>query len=100
MLKPLQKLPQDQTLVAHSGVQFIDYGFNVAEDFSCNRTFLEIAEPGGSEKEVAYTFHQIETNRSGPGYINAETREPIAEKTTYSIPFARALEIFDSAWLP
>lgn len=100
MLKPLQKLPQDQTLVAHSGVQFIDYGFLLAEDFSFNRTFLEIAQPGESDKEVAYTFHQIETNRNGPGYINSETREVVAEKTTYSVPFARALEIFDSVWLP
>jgi hypothetical protein len=100
MLKPLQKLPQDQTLVAHSGVQFIDYGFCLAEDFSFNRTFLEIAEPGGTDKEVKYSFHQIETNRSGPGYVNSETREPVVEKSTYSVAFARALEIFDSIWLP
>jgi hypothetical protein len=100
MLKHLQNLPQDQTLVAHSGLQFIDYGFQLTEEFSFNRTFLEIPEPGETEKDIAYVFRQIETNRNGPGYIDTETREPVTEKATYSVPFARAIEIFDSVWLP
>ena len=34
MLKKLQDLPRDQTLVAHSGVQFIDYGFRVENELA------------------------------------------------------------------
>jgi hypothetical protein len=102
MLRPLQKLPQDQTLVAHSGVQFIDYGFRLDEEFSFNRNFLEIPEAAqdDSQSNIAYRLQQIETNRAGPGYVDVETKLPVTEKSTYSIQFARALEIFDSVWLP
>jgi len=102
MLKRLQRLPQDLTLVAHSGLQFFDYGFRLPEDLSFNRMFLEIPskDDDRADTQQSYEFHQIESNRAGPGYIYTETRQPVAEKSTYSVSLARALEIFDTVWLP
>jgi hypothetical protein len=99
MLKKLQKIPEDQTLVAHAGVQFLDYGFRLPEEFPLVRSFVEQRQTIDGGDEV-YLFKQIETNKAGQGFIDVETQELVSEKSTYSVQFRKTLEAFDSVWLP
>jgi hypothetical protein len=99
MLKKLQDLPRDQTLVAHSGVQFVDYGFRIDENLAFSRMFLE--KIGGERNgQPYYVLRQIENSRQGAGLIDSETLEPISSNATYSVRLQQALEAYDGVWLP
>src|ERR1700744_4499535 len=99
MLKELQELPRDLKLVAHSGVQFLDYGFRLPEELSISRMFLEKRARGEGNEEVDVLL-QIETNRKNARYRDVETGESVTETSTYSVQFAKAVQVFDSVWLP
>ena len=99
MLKELQELPRDLKLVAHSGVQLLDYGFRLPEEFSFTRMFLEQRAKDEDNEEID-VLRQIETDRKGLGYRDVETGAPVTETSTYSVQFAKALQVFDTVWLP
>jgi hypothetical protein len=101
MLKPLQKIPKEQSLVAYSGVQFMDYGFRFEPNASFTRTFAEILDrrPDGSEY---HRLRAVEIDRQSPtgGFIDAETKQPLNSTAMYGVQLRNALEIYDGAWLP
>src|SRR5580704_2337427 len=94
MLKKLERLPKDLSLIAHAGVQFIDYGFLMVEDFSFSRSFEE------RPKEQFNILRPIEQNKQGPGMIDTDTGQPVTSNLTYSVQLQRALEAYDGMWLP
>src|SRR5438067_402668 len=106
MLKKLQALAKEQSIIAHSGVQFIDYGFHLAEDFTFARSFLEKLEEKPSGR--AHILRLIERNKRMPQdpdhpipeFIDAETREEITSGATYSLQLKLELDLLDGVWLP
>jgi hypothetical protein len=106
MLKKLQVLFKEQALVAHSGVQFLDYGFCLEESFSFSRSFLERLEerPGGQY----HVLRPIERNKRAAGetgqqtaeFVDAETGEDVTTSSTYSVQLKVALEAYNGVWLP
>src|SRR5262245_36691880 len=106
MLKKLQLLPEEQALIAHSGVQFLDYGFRVDPEFTFSRFFLETVE---ERPDSTYTILlPIEPNRQkstdpdnpSPEFINSESRHPVTSKSIYSVQLAVALDAYNGIWLP
>ena len=106
MLKKLQTLSKEQSLIAHSGVQFIDYGFRLDENFAFSRYFLEKLEErtNGSVR----VLRPIERNKRTPDhpdqqiaeFIDTETGGEITSLATYNVQLKFALDVFDSTWLP
>lgn len=106
MLKELQDLTKEQTLVANTGVQFIDYGFRLDASVTFSRAFVEKLEvtPEGQY----HVLRSIErkktpfndTNQKGADFVDSETREDVTSAAIYSIQLHLALDIFDGIWLP
>jgi hypothetical protein len=105
MLKRLQALPENVSLIGHSGVQFVDYGFKTDKASSGGKTFS-----GGD-------FLEVQDNRpgsgpnDGPGWelrrlmsldsdipVDSTTGQPT--KSVYSIRVDEALKAFNNMWLP
>ena len=106
MLKKLQKLFREQALVAHSGVQFLDYGFKFDENVVFSRWFLEKSEQrADGEHRVLRAIernkkHADNTGKRIPDFVDVETGEDVASRATYSVQLKTVLEAYDSAWLP
>src|SRR5262245_53933465 len=106
MLKKLQALFKEQALVANSGVQCLDYGFVLDENFAFSRYFLERYEEGPNGR--FHVLRPIERNKKTPEsperqiaeFVDAETGEEVTSAATYSVPLKAALDVFDGAWLP
>src|SRR5262245_1255026 len=103
MLKKLPALSKEQALVAYTGVQFLDYGFQVDENFSFSRTFLEKLEerPNGRY----HVLRPIERNKNAPGafdheFVDSETGDEVTSTATYPVQLKTALEAYDGTWLP
>ncbi|MBV6486918.1 MAG: hypothetical protein GHHEDOFH_00855 [Pseudorhodoplanes sp.] len=94
MLKRLQRLPKDLSLIAHAGVQFVDYGFKLDPKFSFSKTFEERPD------RQFYILRPIEPSKEGDGFIDSETSQPVNSNLTYSVQLQRALEAYDGIWLP
>jgi hypothetical protein len=106
MLKKLQALFKEQALVANSGVQCLDYGFVLDENFAFSRYFLERFEEGPNGR--FHVLRPIERNKKTPEsperqiaeFVDAETGEEVTSAATYSVPLKAALDVFDGSWLP
>jgi hypothetical protein len=100
MLKTLQKLPKEQTLVAYSGVQFMDYGFRLDQN-PFTRTFVELLDRHPDGKEY-YRLRAVEINRKDPGggFVDADTGDALNSTAMYGLQLRNALDIYDGTWLP
>ncbi len=123
MLKELQRLKKELTLVANSGLQFLDYGFKLPEERSVQRYFAELQEPatagkqpdsaggrgdgeGVDDKEPAKEGAKHNVLRplrriSDPEMmVDLETGQQETSTATYRVSLQQALELFDGTWLP
>jgi hypothetical protein len=106
MLKTLQSLFREQALIANSGVQFLDYGFCLDENFAFSRSFLEKLEERANGPH--YVLSQIDRNRAPPtssgkqptDFVDSETGEEVTSSATYSVQLKTSLEAYDGTWLP
>lgn len=106
MLKTLQSLFREQALIANSGVQFLDYGFCLDENFAFSRSFLEKLEERSNGPH--YVLRPIDRNKAPPAnfgkqpadFVDAETGEEVTSSATYTVQFKTSLEAYDGVWLP
>lgn len=98
MLKQLQKLDLDLSLIAHSGIQFVDYGVTVDPNKVFQRQFLERQEqtPEGA-KDV---LRALKRDTATGEWVDAETGQPANSEATYGVRFADVLVAYDGVWLP
>lgn len=90
MTRPLSKFRPVVTLVPQSGIQFLDFGFDL-DGVRFNKSFLEEDVP--SEGVMLRPL----VNRGGE-LLHPVSLEPV--EPTYSINAARALDLFLGAWVP
>src|SRR5262245_12462195 len=98
MLKQLQPLKKELSLIAHSGIQLLDYGFSADPEKPFQRTFLERQEerPDG-------LFDVLRAVRKLPQqdvWVHAETEQPIESQATYRVTLEQALKVYDGVWVP
>lgn len=89
----VRDLPQFRSTVAlvpQSGLQFLDFGFDLDGSFRGNRAFLEEVDDAGK------VLHALLSE--GGDLLHPVTREPVA--AGYTINPQRALEPFLDAWVP
>ncbi|MGU3496676.1 virulence factor SrfB [Xanthobacteraceae bacterium A53D] len=85
------------TLIPQSGVQFVEYGFNLAETGSFSRTFIERPLPPapGRQGEVELLPNWNERNPTAE-----PPHEARATDDEYSVSKAKAVEVFLGRWVP
>jgi hypothetical protein len=106
MLKKLQPLFKEQALIAHSGVQFLDYGFKVDDNFAFSKFFLEKPDehPDGPH-DVLSLIERTKKDVDNPtkrfaDFVDPETGEDVMSRATYSVQLRTVLDAYDSIWLP
>ncbi len=91
-MRPLPQFKSTIALVPHSGIQFLDFGFDLDGAQRVNRSFLE-TEDSESDGKVLHAL----INEDG------ELRHPVTHEPTepsYTINLQRALEPYLGAWTP
>lgn len=84
-------------LVPHSGVQFVEYGFNIESTGRLSRRFIEREVPAAGDAKRAYRLLPAwdENDPQGPDVETAA-----GEDREYAISERAALEVFLEKWTP
>jgi hypothetical protein len=102
MLKELRDFGTESYLVAHSGIQLIDFGFKYDEKRGGALTFAELPCPvqDGTTNLEPIKLVRLAIDRESGGYVDYQTSESIRSEAVYSVRLAQSLTLFDGAWLP
>ena len=99
MLKRLQSFSQNLTLIGHSGVQFVDYGFKLDKPFS--REFFEQRDTTRTEDPDDGPGRELRRiTTSAEDSLDAQTGQPVKSVSRYDIKAIDALAIYNNMWLP
>lgn len=95
------KLPDIVTLVPQSGVQFLDFRFNIETLDKDNRQFWEqpLAPGAYDARGVLVNLKQLQRDDDG-GWADPATRLQPPDEETYPISRQRAFEAFFNQWIP
>ena len=104
MLKSLIEYPNLVSLTPNSGIQFLDFAFNINDASSARRTFwperidgaLRPAKPG----DQVILHPVIEDDIGSYNTIGPKGGASVPEAETFNISALRAIAAFDGAWLP
>jgi hypothetical protein len=95
MLAKLKTYGPVINLVPHTGVQFLDFGFDI-NALRISRAFLN--EPDGADGEPRLIC--LYRNSDGGPLVDANGRVPVQQERIYSLTGARAADTFLDTWLP
>ncbi|MEL6336432.1 MAG: virulence factor SrfB [Pseudomonadota bacterium] len=95
-LHPLHTWKSDATLVPYSGVQFVDFGFDINAIGSVTRQFIERTVVTGGERDEC-TLIPLTGDEEADADLVGQPREDDDE---YSINKTKALEPFLNKWAP
>jgi hypothetical protein len=101
-MKMLPQFRRTTNLIPFSGVQFLDFGFNIDDVPRLTKVFWEEEDktkrtPDG---EVPINLHCPVPGEEGDDYVLPESGDPVPEDETYQFNLARALEVFLGKWVP
>jgi hypothetical protein len=94
MLKTLAPLRSLTILVPFSGIQFLDFGFNVERVPRSVRSFHEMSTPEG------LTLFSVETDPQTGDALHPATGTRLDEQSTYTCGFRDSLGMFLDKWVP
>ena len=103
MLKSLPSHSRSVTsLIPYSGIQFLDYGFNIDETPKVTRTFWEEKQVDqvAADGTVPVVLRSLSPHPDTGELVDDEGRAPAAEDEVYSFNKVRALEVFYRKWVP
>jgi hypothetical protein len=99
MLKPLTEWSKTVTLVPYSGVQFLDFGFNLDDTRRLGRSFIERPDPSVTLPDGSIRLRFIPL--SGDDEQDAPILEQaVPDEAQYDINKIKALEPFLGKWVP
>jgi hypothetical protein len=105
MLRDLRKFSGSESLVAFSGIQFLDLGFREEDPNSARAggrrgPSLVFVEEPSKETPGEIVLKQIDRDLETGVDRDHATNQTIVSKATYTVSSRQALEYFDGDWLP
>lgn len=97
MLKSLPTYRQLTSLIPRSGVQFLDFGFDIDDGARISRAFWE--EATGTAEDAPVNLHCLERDPTTRDYVTKDEARTTVEPS-YVINADRALDVFLGQWVP
>lgn len=98
MLNKLADFGETITLTPQSGIQIVEYGFNLAETPGFSRSFIE--RPSGSANDNNELEYTLLPNWEDDDPDAEPPHTPQADDVSYDISKAKALDTFIGSWVP
>ena len=103
MLKPLPKTGRSVlSLIPHSGIQFLDFGFDFDRVPKITRSFWEEPQPDQQTEDgrIPVALRSLRPEPETGELIDPLTNRAPDPQDTYSFNKVRALEVFLNKWVP
>ncbi len=103
MAKPLRKIRSTISLIPNSGLQFLDFVFDVDKLPKINRVFWEeklLDQPPDENGKVPVNLRCLYPDDRTGELVDPATGAAPPESETYSFNKAKALEVFLGKWVP
>ena len=102
MLKALSTISRPLiSLIPCSGVQFVDFGFDLNATPKLTRSFWEeLQGNANAEGKAPVTLHSLHPDPETGELINRATGKPAPADDVYSFNKVRGLEVFCGRWVP